>query len=346
MKTLRTVAIRTLSAAPGRPTAALLAAMALICFWPATAPAGPDYTKVVGPTACSECHKAEAAVWQNTHHFSTFRELPRKKEAREISAKMGLKRIKSGSLCLDCHFTSQDAGGKPKTISGISCESCHGAGKDYIKVHSTFSGKKKEQETKEEAAKRWAAAEAGGMIRPHNIYAWAKNCYSCHVVPQEKLVNEGGHKAGSAFELVAWSQGEIRHNNWYTGGKENRQATLEEKRKMYVIGTAVELEIALRAVGKSTAKAKYAVSMAKRAAAAKKVMAKVAGALKLPELDAIVAAQKAARLRLNNEPELAAAADKIGAAIQEFAKKYDGSKLAAIDPLLPGEDKYKGKPSQ
>ena len=97
---------------------------------------------------------------------------------------------------------------------------------------------KKDQETPAHKAERLRKLAAAGMIGPDNVYDLANNCYGCHLVPNEKLVNVGGHKAGSDFELVAWSQGEIRHNNWYTGGKENRQATLEEKRKMYVIGTA------------------------------------------------------------------------------------------------------------
>ncbi len=52
------------------------------------------------------------------------------------------------------------------------------------------------------------------MIRLHAIYDLAKTCYGCHVVPQEDLVNKGGHRAGSAFELVSWSQGEVLHNTW------------------------------------------------------------------------------------------------------------------------------------
>ena len=36
-----------------------------------------DPAKIAGPNACAECHKNEAAVWKGTHHFKTFRDLPR-----------------------------------------------------------------------------------------------------------------------------------------------------------------------------------------------------------------------------------------------------------------------------
>ncbi len=70
--------------------------------------AGPsDVTRVVGPNACAECHKQEAEAWKATHHFKTFRDMPRNEEAKRIADRMGVKRIKSESLCLNCHFTLQ-----------------------------------------------------------------------------------------------------------------------------------------------------------------------------------------------------------------------------------------------
>jgi hypothetical protein len=169
-----------------------------------------DPAKIVGPNACAECHKQEAEAWKGTHHFKTFREMPRKTEANEIAKRMGVRRVKSESLCLNCHFTVQQKDNKEEPITGISCESCHSAGKDWIKVHSGYSGKKAQTESKAEAATRWKLAESKGMIRPSSVYRLAKNCYGCHVVPREDLVNKGGHRAGSAFELVSWSQGEVR----------------------------------------------------------------------------------------------------------------------------------------
>ena len=54
-----------------------------------------DPAKVVGPTACGDCHEASIAAWRDTHHFSTFKNMPRTDEARSIADKMGIKRIKA-----------------------------------------------------------------------------------------------------------------------------------------------------------------------------------------------------------------------------------------------------------
>ncbi len=306
----------------------------------------PLVEKVQGPDECAECHKNETENWKATHHYSTFSELPRSDEARAITEKLGLKRIKTESVCLGCHFTSKDRKGKPRPVAGISCESCHSAGADWIERHSSFSGKKKETESPEEAQARWAEAEAAGMIRPHMIYDLAKNCLSCHVVPQEELVNTGGHNVGSPFELVAWSQGEIRHNTWHNGGSTNDPAEVEKQRVMYVVGLAVELEESLRAVGKATAPARYSVAMAKRAHEARKRMREAAKVLQMPELLEILRAAHSANLKLNNGLGLEAAADRIAAAAKQLASNYDGTEFAALDTLLPGADQYKGKPSQ
>lgn len=326
--------------------AALLSLFALGIAMPAAAQNMMDHTKIVGPDKCGECHKETVALWKQTHHFKTFREMPKRKEARKISKKMGLKRIKGGGICLDCHFTTTQSGDKREAIAGISCESCHGPAKGYLKRHSEFSGKKKATESEAERVKRWADSEAAGMLRPKNLYALAKNCFGCHTVPQEELVNVGGHPAGSPFELVSWSQGEVRHNVWYNEGKSNPEASAERKRMMYVVGLAVELETALRAVGRATSKATYAKKMAKRSKRAQQRFAKVAGVLSEPEIAEIAAAGSSAKLKLNNGPALNAAADKVAAAAKQLVAKYDGSSFGAIDGLIPKADKYKGKPSK
>lgn len=302
----------------------------------------PDKTE--GPNACAECHKDETATWKQTHHFKTFREMPRRKEGREIAKRMKLRRIKKEGLCLNCHFTVQKKKRKAKAIAGISCESCHSSGKDWIKLHSGFSGKTEKSESKSEEAVRWKNAEAKGMIRPRLIYRLAKNCYDCHVVPQEKLVNVGGHPAGSPFELVSWSQGEIRHNTWYNKGKENRPASAARKRVLYLAGRAIDLETAMRAVGEATSRKFYAFEMAKRADRARKDLTRAAKAApNVPELAKIVQLSRSAGLKLNNNRALTAAADGISKQISVLTAKYDGSTLSAIDSLIPGPDRYKGK---
>ena len=302
-----------------------------------------DPAKIVGPNACAECHKQEAEAWQGSHHFKTFRDMPRRKEANEIAEKMGVQRIRSEGLCLNCHYTVQQKENKKQPIAGISCESCHSAGEDWIKVHSGFSGKTDKTETKAEAEARWKLAASKGMIRPSSLYRLAKNCYSCHVVPQEDLVNKGGHPAGSAFELMSWSQGEVRHNTWHSKGKANVPANAARKRMLYLVGLGVELETALRAVGKATARRAYAFAMAKRADRARKQLAAAAKAApNVPEIAKLVEYAYSAGLKLNNERFLAAAADGVSKTLANIAEKYDGSTMAGLDSLIPGPDKLKG----
>ena len=304
--------------------------------------------KIVGSNACAECHKDEATVWKGTHHFSTFRDMPRSKQAREIASKLKIRRIKADKLCLGCHFTQEKRKGRTRVTSGISCESCHGAGADWEKLHSEFSGKgNKESESKEEAATRWKKSDAAGMIRPTALYKLAKNCYSCHVVPNEKLVNVGEHAAGSPFELLSWSQGEVRHNVWYSKGKSNTTANQNRKRLMYVTGIAVEVEIALRAIGVATQRKTYAVRMAHRADQARKKMAAIAIAVpSVPELTTLLALSHSAGLKLNNKEKLFEAADKVASVAKALLAKYDGSTLAGVDKLLPPPSTYRGKPAK
>ncbi len=301
-----------------------------------------DPQHVMGADACGECHKESVQAWKGSHHSTTFKDMPRSQAAADIAKKMGIKRIKSESDCLTCHFTSAMVEEKVKPIAGISCESCHGAGANWIDVHSSFGGKDDTAETETAAHReqRYATSEAAGMIRPSNLYALAANCYGCHTVPNEKLVNVGGHPAGSKFELIRWSQGEVRHNLWYS--KDNNEAPVERRRTLYVIGKMIDLEYALRGVAKATQNANYAKAMAKRAKTAIAWLQKINQTQNIAEIDAIIADVGTAKLKLNNEGPLLATADKVAGHAKAFATNHDGSALAGIDSLLPTADKYKG----
>lgn len=60
------------------------------------------------------------------------------------------------------------------------------------------------------------------MRNPSNLDLVAQSCLNCHTAPNEELVNKGGHNVGTLdFELVAWSQGKVRHNFVRSEGKTN-----------------------------------------------------------------------------------------------------------------------------
>ncbi|MBT7857257.1 MAG: hypothetical protein HN720_10055, partial [Nitrospinaceae bacterium] len=172
----------------------------------------------------------------------------------------------------------------------------------------------------------------------------AANCFQCHTVPFEKLVNVGGHTPGSKFELVSWSQGEVRHNFVASQEKSNVEASPKRKRVLFMVGKAVELEYNLRGVAKATKKNTYAVKMARRAKAAMDTFKKVAGAVSTPEVKEILAVAASVKLKLNNEAALLAAADKISKSAQKLAASYDGGNWAALDSMIP--KKYQGTASK
>jgi hypothetical protein len=315
--------------------------LAIACRVSAT----PDPTKVQGPEACGECHKQEVEAWKLTHHFSTVNDMHRSDDAKAIAEKMGIHRIKSESLCLNCHYTEKQLADGPSVIAGVACESCHGAAKDWINVHNDYGkGFKKETEPGDHRTMRIAAAVKAGMLRPGDVYSVAQNCFQCHVVTDEKLVNVGGHTAGSAdFELLAYSQGEVRHNFFDSGGKVNAEDPLPRARLLFTVGTLLDLEYSLRAVGRATEKATYALTYAHRVKAIKEKLGKINQLAPTDEVTGALAAVDKVSLKLNNADELDAAADKVQTLAKAFAAAHDGSDLAAVDALMPKPDAYKGQ---
>ena len=75
-----------------------------------------------------------------TPHFATFDELHRKPEAKAIADKLGLRSVKRNDECIKCHYTTQTVDGHPRIVAGVSCESCHGAARDWIEMHADYGG--------------------------------------------------------------------------------------------------------------------------------------------------------------------------------------------------------------
>ena len=302
-----------------------------------------DPAKIQTAEKCGECHVSEYEVWKKTPHATGFKTLHRREAAAEIAGKLGFQLIKRESLCLRCHYTPKVQNGQLRAVSGVSCESCHGAGRDWINVHNDYGGKgfDYKSETPEHRAERIAKSRELGMRRPSDLYPVAASCFGCHTVPEERLVNVGGHPAGSAdFELVAWSQGEIRHNfieAMRTGGKaENAERPIERKRLMYAAGRALELEYALRGVAAASETGTYLSAMIRRVRLATGEVRAIGRRAGSPEIDAMLDAVRGVKVGLGGRPALLAAAAAIGEATRRFLDGRDGTRLAALDPLVLG----------
>lgn len=301
-----------------------------------------DSSKIIGAEKCGSCHAAEFKIWKATHHFKTFSEMHKRPRAKEIAKKMGIKgSIKRKGMCKQCHYTVQKKGSKDKAISGISCESCHGPAKDWVGVHNNMFMPPKA---------RYKKVDEAGMIRPARIYNVAENCYQCHTVPNEKLVNVGGHPDSSKdFNLLTWSQGEIRHTFLRSQGV-NRDASAERKRVLFVAGSALKLEYGLRGFAKATSRAKYSELMAnkmKQAARELNKVAKITGSQEIKDMLATL--KRVWKIKLGNEADFLKSADEIKALAEGFIDKYDGSEaeLKNLDPLIEElmSKGTKGKPA-
>ncbi len=301
-----------------------------------------DPAKVLGPDSCMKCHAAEVQQWQQTPHYATFDTLHRKPAAKEIAAKLGLRSVKRNDQCTKCHFTTQTVGSRDRVVAGVSCESCHGAARDWIEMHADYGGPGLTHATEpaEHRRERVERSVAAGMNNPANLYLVARQCLACHTSPDERLVNVGGHAAGTPdFELVAWSQGMVRHNFVRSGGSANAPSSPERLRVMYVVGVLADLEASLRATAAATEKSTFGVAAAQRAARQKRRLYEISQLVDNPHVKQAMDAALGARLRLNNRETLLAAAESISQAAFEFAQTADGAALGAIDPLLPTQFK-------
>lgn len=305
-----------------------------------------DPSKIIeaGPENCAQCHEKTVAAWMESTHKKTYDELHKRDAAKTILESMG----ESGSIrrndeCVQCHYTqhADEPGGSAKAIMGVSCQRCHGAAKDWLDIHQDVEGRP-------DRAARLAEAAEHGMRLTNNIYELAKNCYQCHTVPREKLVNEGKHPAGSQdFELVAWSQGEVRHNFLPLPDEAvNKEATPEQKRILYVIGKVLDLEFSLRGLAVATAEGDYLTAMGERA---NRVLGEIKGmgVSGVSELDTIIGAVPTdggnVKVAAGNASEYKAAADAISKAAQAMSAKADSlaGQLSAVDSKIPTE--YRGE---
>ena len=208
----------------------------------------------------------------------------------------------------------------------------------WIDEHGTYPGESPDSESPEQRKERIAAAVAAGMIRPDSINLIAANCLSCHTVPNEELVNAGQHPAGSDFELVAWSQGEVRHNLFWNDAELNAEASVERRRVFYVVGYATDLEFSMRALALSTQPGIYREAMSSRIGDALGQLRSINERINSPEVSAMIEAAASAGAAEPDATALNNAADTISNSIDAFANNQDGSALAGLDSLLPAEN--------
>jgi cytochrome c554/c'-like protein len=312
--------------------------------------------RIVGPETaennCASCHVLEAQAWRATRHFLGFEDRHRTDRAKEILRNLGERSMKRGTvtnLCRQCHYTSVPLRGRVEPAWGVSCESCHAPARDWIKLHDVPGGDPAaaaidwgtgKAESPGQRAARLGAAAARGMVHSEMIDQLAQGCLGCHAVPNEKLVNDGNHKAGSDFDLVAWSQGEVRHNFASSPGAPDRPtnapASPEQRRRLYVVGALADLEFSLRNLAGVTQRGgTFHLAMIERVNRLRERIERMLAAVEIPEVAAVI----------KQLPATIGASTAIGSDLPEklhqasrlFVSAYDSTTLAPIDQLIPTE---------
>lgn len=290
---------------------------------------------------CGECHALEFQKWQETQHAQGYEEMHRSEQAQNILDRMDFHLARRESLCLRCHYTAKIVEDEPRAVAGVSCESCHGAARDWMDIHNDYGQYTHDTEPEEHRRNRVRQSVKNGMLRPSgDLYAVAANCVECHTVPEEKLINTGGHPSGSDFELVAWTDS-IRHNfleaQW-SDDQSNDPPSPERKRIMYVLGRALDYEYSIRGLAKADSRGIYAKAMEDRVKSAHKELRKILQLVDISEIKEILAVGRNTTLGPNNQEELVAAADTISGMAQQFEDEYDGTTIAEVDRLIAGEE--------
>ncbi|MCK5194549.1 MAG: cytochrome c family protein, partial [Desulfobulbaceae bacterium] len=104
----------------------------------------------VGTKACKKCHIKQYKSWAKTNMSRAY-DILKPNERTEAKKKVGLdpeKDYTKDSECLPCHTTGYGRPGgfinseETPQLVGISCESCHGAGKEYTKKQYMHSKNK------------------------------------------------------------------------------------------------------------------------------------------------------------------------------------------------------------
>ena len=168
------------------------------------AAASEDPSLVVGTKTCAMCHKKadsgdQFGKWSAGPHAKAFAVLA-SDEAKAVAAKRGIADPQKSAACLKCHTTAylfteelqiKGEGAKVVVEDGVTCESCHGGGKNY-KSKAVMEDREK--------------CIANGMIYPAT-----KSCRRCHNAESpswdpERYTTKDGKKDGfdeeQAYEKI------------------------------------------------------------------------------------------------------------------------------------------------
>jgi hypothetical protein len=321
----------------------LAAIMVVLCAGGAVALEGFPFSRedprdIIGTQECGDCHDSEYETWKSTAHAESFSKLHRRKRASAIARKLGFKRgVKRDTRCLTCHFTSEVTSDGKREIAkdGVSCESCHGAGEPWKNIHND------KDRNRDERIKQSISL---GMRPPSDFYAVVSNCYQCHIVAFEDLVNDGGHSTGTGDFDMAERVSSIRHN-FLAARREglpahNQEASAEHRRVLAAAGIILRVEYSLRALAQATsADGLFFEESQERAEEALEELTDLVNASGRGDFKAMSRAVEGVSLKLGrSKGQLAAATALSKEARKFFSANPEAVDLAFIDAMAEAEE--------
>ncbi len=156
-------------------------AVAIATSMPVLGGDGPTY---VGSSKCKMCHIKQNKSWKKGKKAKALESL-KPGHADDIKTKHGLdpgKDYTTDESCLACHTTGYgQAGGfaipdpsdkkavkRAKKLAGVGCESCHGPGSEYIKLHKEILKSKRKYKVEEMYAAGMFKIEESTCVTCHN----------------------------------------------------------------------------------------------------------------------------------------------------------------------------------
>lgn len=137
----------------------------------------------LGFRACTKCHDSQGETWRTSAHAKAFDSLkPNAKSDAKIKAKLDPKKdYTQDKNCIGCHVTGYgEPGGfesgasldDMKTVVGVTCESCHGAGGKFRNLHGEASDRLKNQ---------GETSERKSLVGAGQNFDMEKACARCHL---------------------------------------------------------------------------------------------------------------------------------------------------------------------
>lgn len=142
-----------------------------------------QHAEYLGFRACTKCHDAQGDAWKTSAHAKAFESLKpnAKADAKKLAKLDPSKDYTRDKDCLTCHVTGFELPGgfslaapmeDAKTLVGVTCESCHGAGGKFRALHGEASDRLKNQ---------GATTDRKVLVEAGQVFDMEAACNKCHM---------------------------------------------------------------------------------------------------------------------------------------------------------------------